>query len=208
MNYLAHFLIAQQLAQRCNIEAQGLLVGGLLGDFVKGPLRGDYPSNWEIGIRLHRRIDALTDSHPLVAHCLEALPASYRRYGGIMLDVCFDHCLSVNWHDFHHQNLNLFTAQSYRSVLSCSDDYPNAAKRQIRFLAEYDVLGKMADWNNIEAMLGRIGQRVKRDNPLGSCGPELAGLLPLINRQFAALYPNLMAQLGDEFGPNAIARPH
>ncbi|WP_373081606.1 ACP phosphodiesterase [Zhongshania sp.] len=203
MNYLAHFLLAEQVAQRCDLSTDGLLVGGLLGDFVKGPLRGDFPSPWETGIRLHRRIDALTDSHPLVSHCLEALPANYRRYGGIMLDVCFDHCLSMNWRDFHHQDIVTFTSQSYRSLLDHSENFPTAAKRQIRFLAQYDVLSKMDDWRNIEAMLGRIGQRVKRDNPLGHCGPELAHLLPLINQQFAALYPNLMTQLCEEFSPNA-----
>jgi acyl carrier protein phosphodiesterase len=199
VNYLAHFLLAQEVSEHCNLGTHGLLVGGLLGDFVKGPLRGDYPSTWETGIRLHRRIDALTDSHPLVGHCLESLPRGYRRFGGIMLDVCFDHCLSVNWQDFYSQELSSFTAQSYQRLLASSDDYPNAAKRQIRFLAEYDVLSKMDNWHNIEAMLGRIGQRVKRDNPLNHCGPELACLLPLINQQFTALYPQLVAQLCDEF---------
>ncbi len=199
MNYLAHFLLADQLAQRCQLDEQGLLIGGLLGDFVKGPLRGDYPSAWETGIRLHRRIDALTDSHPLVTECLDALPKDYRRFGGIMLDVCFDHCLSINWQDFHHQSIGTFNAQSYANLLDNSSAYPKAAKRQIRFLAEYDVLSKMHNWPNIEAMLGRIGQRVKRDNPLGHCGPELARLLPLIEQQFKALYPSLSAQLCDEF---------
>jgi acyl carrier protein phosphodiesterase len=199
VNYLAHFLLAHEVSEHCKLDAHGLLVGGLLGDFVKGPLRGDYPSTWETGIRLHRRIDALTDSHPLVGECLASLPSDYRRFGGIMLDVCFDHCLSVNWQDFNHQALPSFTAQRYQSLLASSQNYPNAAKRQIHFLAEYDVLSKMGNWRNIEAMLGRIGQRVKRDNPLKHCGPELARLLPLINQQFTALYPTLSAQLCDEF---------
>ncbi len=208
MNYLAHFLLAEQVAQRCNLEAKGLLVGGLLGDFVKGPLRGDYPSAWEVGIRLHRRIDALTDSHPLVGQCLQALPPSYRRYGGIMLDVCFDHCLSVNWPRFHHQDLKEFNAQSYRSLLERCDNYPSPAKRQIRVLAQYDVLSNLGNWQTIETMLARIGQRVKRDNPLAHCGPELAKVLPLINQQFAMLYPNLIAQLCNEFSPKPDLRSH
>ena len=199
MNYLAHFLLAQQLAERCELDTKGLLIGGLLGDFVKGPLRGDYPNTWETGIRLHRRIDALTDSHPLVSDCLNALPTHYRRYGGIMLDVCFDHCLSLNWQAFHHQDLKAFNTQIYHSVLEYSNDYPSAAKRQIRVLADHDVLSHMGQWQTIEAMLGRIGQRVKRNNPLAVCGPELARILPLINQQFTALYPQLIAQLGDEF---------
>ena len=204
MNYLAHFHLAQRLANRCGLDErgaiqQGLLIGGLLGDFVKGPLRGNYPATWEVGIRLHRRIDALTDSHTLVSECLDKLPADYRRYGGIMLDVCFDHCLSLRWDQHHSTSLNSFTQGCYQQILPDKDHYPTAARRQIGFLAEYDVLTKMADWDNIEAMLGRIAKRVPRENPLSHCGAELARLLPFIDQQFLGLYPALQDQLFEEF---------
>ena len=59
MNYLAHLhLGGSQPAQ---------LLGSLYGDFVKGPLNGRWPAQIEAAIRLHRRIDAFTDSHPLQA---------------------------------------------------------------------------------------------------------------------------------------------
>jgi hypothetical protein len=58
MNYLAHLhLGGAQPAQ---------LLGSLYGDFVKGPLEGRFPEPVEAAIRLHRRIDAYTDAHPLV----------------------------------------------------------------------------------------------------------------------------------------------
>jgi acyl carrier protein phosphodiesterase len=203
VNYLAHFQLANQIAEQCGLDRSGLMIGGLLGDFVKGPLRGDYPSAWETGIRLHRRIDALTDSHPLVVSCLEQLPADYRRYGGIMLDVCFDHCLSLHWDEFHQGELGDFCQQSYAAVLQEKDSYPTPAKRQIGFLAEYDVLSQMHHWATIETMLGGIGHRVKRSNPLAGCGPELARLLPFIDQQFCALYPALLNQLKTEFTPKS-----
>lgn len=199
MNYLAHFHLAQQLASRTGLDQQGLLIGGLLGDFVKGPLRGDYPAEWEVGIRLHRRIDALTDSHARVTECLDVLPVNYRRYGGIMLDVCFDHCLSLHWGDLHPSPLGNFTQDCYQHILVNKDQYPRAAMRQIGFLAEYDVLSKMDNWDNIEGMLARIAKRIPRENPLSSCGPELARQLPFIEQQFLALYPALQAQLFAEF---------
>jgi acyl carrier protein phosphodiesterase len=58
MNYLAHLHLGGQ-------EPDALL-GSLYGDFVKGPLRGQWPAKVEAGIRLHRRIDAFTDSHAQV----------------------------------------------------------------------------------------------------------------------------------------------
>ncbi|MFT7404141.1 ACP phosphodiesterase [Zhongshania sp.] len=199
MNYLAHFHLAHQLASRTGLDQQGLLIGGLLGDFVKGPLQGNYPAAWEIGIRLHRRIDALTDSHALVSNCLAILPTDYRRYGGIMLDVCFDHCLSLRWNELHASPIKSFTQDCYQHVLLNKGDYPRAAARQIHFLAEYDVLSKMDSWDNIEAMLARIAKRIPRENPLSYCGAELALRLPFIEQQFLSLYPALQEQLFEEF---------
>ena len=52
MNYLAHSHLAARLASERGEEGDGLLIGALLGDHVKGPLRGEYPDDVEEGIRL------------------------------------------------------------------------------------------------------------------------------------------------------------
>ncbi|MGJ8685873.1 MAG: ACP phosphodiesterase [Spongiibacteraceae bacterium] len=202
MNYLAHFQIAHSLAPNSEpAETAGLLIGALLGDFIKGPLKGDLPQHWETGIRLHRRIDALTDSHQLVSDCLGLLPPHYRRFGGIMLDVCFDHILSEHWASYHSEPLSEFNQRCYQTVLQEKTHYPAAAQRQIRILAEHDVLGQMSDWRVIERMLSRIGDRFKVATPLGECGPTLAANLPAIQKCFIALYPQLHQQLAHEFYP-------
>lgn len=199
MNYLAHFHLADAVARRSGFDDQGLLIGGLLGDFVKGPLRGAHPHPWEVGIRLHRRIDALTDTHPLTRQCLEDLPKEYRRYGGIMLDLCFDHCLSTQWPRLHPDPLPAFNQRTYRQVLDHAADFPRAASRQMQILADYDVLSGMSDWQRIEAMLKRIGQRIVRANPLANCGPTLARQMPTIEARFLELYPQLIEELCDGF---------
>ncbi len=191
MNYLAHFHLAG--------DQPGLIVGALLGDYVKGPLRGAYPADWERGIRLHRRIDALTDNHPLVSQRLAALPAGYRRYGGIMLDVCFDHCLSRHWSDFHPQPLSDFSAGIFAQLAPHLEALPPGATRQARRLQQFEVLENMERWRTVENMLARIGQRLKRDNPLGSSATVLAEQYADIERTFLALYPELVAQLDREF---------
>ncbi len=53
MNFLAHFHLAW--------PDEGLVAGGLEGDYIKGPLRGALPPDLERGIKLHRAIDAYTD---------------------------------------------------------------------------------------------------------------------------------------------------
>lgn len=58
MNFLAHLHIAH--------HCQSSLLGNLLGDFVKGDPTEQYPQSLVQGIRLHRWVDAYTDSHPVM----------------------------------------------------------------------------------------------------------------------------------------------
>ncbi|WP_372748159.1 ACP phosphodiesterase [Litorivivens sp.] len=189
MNYLAHFHLACHAAG--SDDPHPLVIGGLLGDFVKGPLRGEW-RDWEAGIVLHRRIDALTDSHPEVIALLNTLPANYRRYGGIMLDVCFDYCLSQHWGNFHHTTLPHFCAQMYQRLEAEHPALPPKARQQAQRLQRYDVLGNMDNWQTVANMLARIGQRLRRDNPLDSSAAVLAERLPIIEQHFLRLYPELM----------------
>lgn len=196
MNYLAHFHLAA--CARQTPDPQGLLVGALLGDFVKGPLRGDWPADWERGIALHRRIDALTDSHPEVRSLLQVLPPDYRRYGGIMLDVCFDYCLARHWRNFHGAALPDFAQQVYGVLGMHESAMPLPAAKQARRLAQYDVLLAMGQWHTVENMLALIGQRLKRSNPLADCAPMLQERLPDIEAHFLRLYPQLTELLDND----------
>ena len=200
MNYLAHFHLARRVAHNTGLHESDLLIGALLGDAVKGPLKGHYPEGWEVGIRLHRRIDALTDHHPTVSSLTATLPDHYRRFAGIMLDVCFDHCLSLDWPQHEAQPLADFSQHCYDQLLPGKSDYPATAARQIYYLARYDVLSGMDHWPQIEAMLERIDQRFRRPTPLAEAGPTLARALPTVREGFAQLYPALINQLSEEFG--------
>ena len=86
MNFLAHILLS---GSRSDMQ-----IGGFLGDFVKGPLRGEFPPEIEAGIQLHRSIDAHTDSLPALQALRALLPLEWRRYNGILSDVLYDHFLA------------------------------------------------------------------------------------------------------------------
>ncbi len=202
MNYLAHFHLAAVVARQGGYDDEALLVGALLGDYIKGPLRGDWPAEWEVGIRLHRRIDALTDGHPLVSECLAGFPSEFRRYGGIALDVCFDHFLLDRWSDHALDNAPTaaqFAGECYRVLGAKREHFPVAAQRQLAFLTEHNVLCILRDWTMAAQMLARISRRLKRQNPLGDCAAVLDAQRPAIARCFDQLYPRLLEQLPQEF---------
>ncbi len=194
MNYLAHFHLSA--------GDDALLVGALLGDFIKGPLPGRLPPGLERGVYLHRRIDAFTDTHPQLRQWQRQFRPEFRRYGGIMLDVLFDHFLSRHWTTFHHQPLDHFSAEVY-ALLQQHVQSPAAARDQAQRLVLHDVLGNYRHWPTVPAALERIHQRLQRHNPLDRAAAELEPYYAELEQTFLAFYPQLVAhcrQLRQEMG--------
>ena len=193
MNYLAHFHLAR--------ADDDWLVGALLGDYVKGPLRGELPAGWEQGIRLHRRIDALSDTHPLRAQLASGLPPPWRRYAGIVLDVCCDHWLSVQWAAWNAQPLPAFAARVYRVLADNQTALPGNAQRFAQRLREYDMLNSYQDWSAVPATLQRIGTRLRgrlvdADNPLLTASAELTAAAAGLGGDFEEFYADLHRAAG------------
>lgn len=170
MNYLAHALLAgPQPASR---------LGGMLGDFVKGPLGSlsvRYPPDVVAGIALHRRIDCYADTHAAFCRSRRRVSGLRRRFSGVMVDMFYDHFLAVHWSDFCAQPLDAFAAETYALLTQNESLLPPRLA---------DALPRMraGDWlysyRNIEAIgiaLDRIAAfRLRRENTLAGAVHELA----------------------------------
>ena len=124
MNYLAHLYLAEQ-------SSEGLL-GGLLGDFVKGRLDDRYTDTVRRGIALHRAIDSYTDAHPLHLESRNRIGRQRRRYAGIIIDVCYDHFLSRCWADYSSESLGCFTERVYDVLRQHQESLPDRLRGQHR----------------------------------------------------------------------------
>ncbi|MEH2919726.1 ACP phosphodiesterase [Samsonia erythrinae] len=89
MNFLAHLHLAAL--------ADSSLLGNLMADFVRGNPQNGYPNEIVAGIRLHRRVDVLTDSLPEVKQARQYFSEAHRRVAPITLDVLWDHYLARHW---------------------------------------------------------------------------------------------------------------
>ena len=184
MNYLAHLhLGGAQPAE---------LLGSLYGDFVKGPLQGRWPAQIEAGIRLHRQIDAFTDSHPLVLQAKARFPAERRRYAGILLDLFFDHCLATNWPDYSSEPLEQFTLRVYR-VLQNEPQLPGKLALIAPRMAAQDWLGSYREFAVLEQVLAGMSRRLSRPEGLAGGLEELQQLYAPLQDDFRAFYPQLCA---------------
>jgi acyl carrier protein phosphodiesterase len=183
MNHLAHALLAG--------TDEGMRLGGVLGDFVRGMPDAALPASVREGIALHRAIDGYTDRHPEVLAARALFEPPYRRYAGIALDMWFDHCLARDFGRWSPQPLAAFSA-GLRELLQRQETLlPPTAQRFAQYMQANDLPTGYADPAVLERALAGIGQRLRRDNPLGRMVPLLQALDTPLQARFEAFFPQL-----------------
>ncbi len=158
MNFLGHLALAW--------PDQGLMVGGFLGDFVKGPLKGELPEQIEQGIRLHRRIDARSDSHSAVTALKSQTPTAWTRHLGIVTDLYCDHLLSREDKTLLQEPIDRFSTHCYQILGEYRPLFPEQAKRVFDHMQKGRWLEQYGDLEFTLQSLNRIGTRLKFANPL------------------------------------------
>jgi len=184
VNYLAHLYLSG--------DDPEWKIGGLLGDFVKGPLSGDFPKPVEAGITLHRRVDAFTDRQPEVQQAIARFEPPFRRFGGILTDLCYDHFLAANWLLYHPQPLANFCSEFYQALACYSGDLPPRVQHFCEIAPRVNWLENYAEFAQLELMLERIGQRFRKPVPLQLAFPQLAQHYPLLHDEFRQVFPRLI----------------
>ena len=130
MNFLAHALLAgDEPADR---------IGGLLGDFVKGPLPAGLPPAFADGVALHSAIDSYAETHPAFVRSRQRISAARRRVGGVLVDIFYDHLLARDWAQHGEGTLAQYTALIYGSLEGFTDELPPAAREVAALMQRHD----------------------------------------------------------------------
>lgn len=155
MNHLAHLLLSG--------NNEHVVLGGFLGDFVKGRQTGARPAAIEQGIKLHRAIDAYTDQHPSVTACRLALPLDLRRVSGIITDIAFDHILAKTFTRYHPQSLQRFDQLAFERLLKPKHIafFPEQALLTCQRMRDFKSLLRTQDEDFIARSLMHIGRRLR-----------------------------------------------
>ncbi len=186
MNYLAHLYLGDR-GPEC-------LAGSLLGDFVKGRLTEEYPAEIRLGILLHRKIDAYTDAHPVVAECRQWIGTANRRYAGVVVDIAFDHFLSREWDRYSAERLPVFTARVYETLGGRLEEYPDRMRQLVRTMIDTDRLGSYSELSGVTAALERLSRWV----PGGAALPEAVEDLQRNYQPFAAAFERFFPDLQEQ----------
>jgi acyl carrier protein phosphodiesterase len=183
VNHLAHVLLAG--------GDDELRLGGVLGDFVRGTPDPALPVGVREGIALHRAIDGYTDRHAEVLAARALFPPPYRRYAGIALDMWFDHCLARDFARWSPVPLAVFSGELRALLIRQQAWLPEAAHRFVRYMQVNDLPAAYAEPEVLGRALAGIGQRLRRDNPLGRMLPLLRELDEPLQARFDAFFPQL-----------------
>lgn len=185
MNYLAHAFLSFGDTER--------LTGNMIADHVKGRMALDaLPAGIADGIRLHRKIDAFTDTHPAVQRAKVWFRDPYHLYAGPVLDTLWDHFLANDPAAFESEAaLKAFSSGVYSGLDTTAAWHPEAFSRYFPHMREHDWLYGYRSVRGAERSLTGLSRRAAHMPP-----PEAAYEI-FIGRyyQLAQCYFELMQDL-------------
>lgn len=183
MNFLAHCALGAATDQ--------LLVGGFLGDFVKGPIPDHVPSGIAEGVRLHRRLDAFSATEPNVRASCARLPGDLRRLAPPFVDLLADHFLARHFAAFHGGSLDAFGERAYAAIADAHDWLPPRAQRFFEYLRHHDLFARYQDLAAVEAAFTRISARLGRPEAVAPMMAATRVHYDALAADFAVYYPAL-----------------
>jgi len=185
MNFLAHVMLSSHDGEE--------MVGNLLGDFVRKGEEGAFSERVQRGIILHRRIDGFTDQHPVFIRSKRRIRPELRRYGGIAVDLFYDHFLAREFSSYHDIPLEQFADRFYRLLEEYEPQLPHRLQKIMPSMIARNWLVSYREVDTIERALSRISLRLSRPNALGETAEELRLCYNDFAADFEAFFPELLA---------------
>jgi len=199
MNWLAHVFLSED-----HIEHQ-------LGNLLTDPLKA---RPWEgasvfvrHGMETHKRIDAFTDSHPIVSKSKARL-AERGPLKGVALDILYDYYLSIHWEKFAHMErvhfLELFRTRAPHAI----DGYPDRAQEVIARVVINRQLSSYISMDGVASAFGRIDKRLtertRNKDTATRYLPIIAKENDYLEKAFLDFFPELMEETAKGLEPHGI----
>jgi acyl carrier protein phosphodiesterase len=152
VNYLAHAYLSG--------DNEDVLIGNFIADHVRGNNFSNYSQGVIEGIRLHRKIDAFTDTHPLFQSSKRVFYTGFEKYSGILVDIYFDYFLAKQFSHFHRLSLDEFSANVYSRYTKNIHQMPESSARFLSYVINNNIYSNYANIRGIETVLTHLSQRI------------------------------------------------
>ena len=164
----------------------------MLGDFVKGHLEASLRPVVARGIRLHRAIDRYTDDHLVHLRSRRRFVPPRRRFAGIIVDICYDHFLCMQWPQISSEPLPAFTARVYAALNARQVELPERLQTILPRMVERDWLASYADLERLSRVLDGVAQRLRRGAAMHGAIEEVNWAYTELAGDFTAFFPDLI----------------
>jgi len=176
MNFLAHTFLSGQ--NDFNI------IGNFIGDFVKGNKHETYPKQIQQGILLHRAIDSFTDNSAITKESKSIFTPLYGKYAGIIVDVMYDHFLSIHWNNYSNTSREHFITHVYKILWQYYYILPQRAQQLIPSIIYHNWMRYYASFYGLEKALQRMETRTSLPKQSHACIEILRDNYSELNAQF------------------------
>jgi acyl carrier protein phosphodiesterase len=189
MNYLAHLFLSKHHPE--------IIIGNMLEDFISGNI--EHPRNIHLsvnikkGIKLHRLIDTLTDTHLEVKKAKKYFYEDFGKYSPIIIDVLFDHYIIKHWDKFSEESFENFRRRIYTSLELHQEIQPDSMKNLIKSMIHHDWLKNYSEVWGLEKAFEGLNKKIgKKELDLKKSIPIFENNYTNIENNFLIFFPELI----------------
>lgn len=184
MNYLAHIFLSG--------DDPEVMLGNFIADGIKEKDLKNLPLSVVTGIRLHRRIDTLTDTHPSFKEASKILSGKHGKYAPVVLDILNDHLLCLNWESYSSEEFSTFEHTVYDRFRPLIEYLPVPYRRQVESLIEHEYLKAYRTRLGMSGVLARMDARTRFPSDFSNALDHLYDDLNFYSTHFNLLFSDLV----------------
>ena len=190
MNHLAHFFLSG--------KDEDITIGNFIADFISNKEVDNYTEGVQKGIKLHREIDAFTDTHEVVKQSTKRLHPYHHKYSPVIVDIYYDFLLAKNWDKFtqntHRDGMSVrdFTHNMYSLLKNRRHDLPPKLMLRLDRMIADDWLMKYTTYEGLNQAFSRIEKYAAFPGNFGNAALHLEMFLADFDKEFKAFFPDLV----------------
>lgn len=187
MNFLAHLYLSFGDAE--------LMLGNFIADEIKLSNIQYLPERVQLGIILHRKIDAFTDDHAAFKASVNAFRPFHKKYSAVIVDIINDHLLHQNWKKYNQDDFHNFEAFAYNSLAPLENTLRGKAKLHLQSLIKYKYLKVYGNREGLSDVMSRMDFRTRFPSDFKASVDQLYDNYDFYDQQFRQLMDDMVTSL-------------
>lgn len=185
MNFLAHLYLSG--------SNQKIAIGNFIADAVRKKQWAQFHPEIIKGIELHHKIDAFTDTHPVVLETKKRLRPAQGKYSPVVADILYDHFLSVHFSRYGGISIEIFAENTYAFLLKNNAILPAAIQRMLPYMIEHNWLVAYGQKEGLQQVFNGMSRRAKFENNMANSVGNLFENYALFEKEFEVFFEELQA---------------